>query len=39
VRQAETQGRGQKASASIAAFAGGYIALWSLFSLLAVIAQ
>jgi predicted metal-binding membrane protein len=39
VRQAETQGRGQKASASIAAFAGGYIALWSVFSLLAVAAQ
>jgi predicted metal-binding membrane protein len=39
VRQAETQGRGQKASASIAAFAGAYIALWSVFSLLAVAAQ
>jgi predicted metal-binding membrane protein len=39
VRQAETQGRGQKASASISAFAGGYIALWSVFSLLAVAAQ
>jgi len=39
VRQAETQGRGQKASASIAAFAGGYIALWSVFSLFAVAAQ
>jgi predicted metal-binding membrane protein len=39
MRQAETQGHGQSASASIAAFAGAYIALWSLFSLLAVIAQ
>ena len=39
VRQAEIEGRAQKASASIAAFAGGYIALWSVFSLLAVAAQ
>jgi predicted metal-binding membrane protein len=39
VRQAETQGHAQSASASIAAFAGGYIALWTLFSILTVIAQ
>jgi predicted metal-binding membrane protein len=36
VRQAERQRRSQSALASIAAFAGGYIPLWSLFSLLAL---
>jgi predicted metal-binding membrane protein len=39
VRQAERQRRVKSASASIAAFAGGYVALWSLFSLLAVTLQ
>ncbi len=39
VRQAEGQGRARNASASIAAFASGYLTLWILFSALAVIAQ
>jgi predicted metal-binding membrane protein len=39
VRQAEGQGRIKRASASVAAFAGGYVALWTLFSLLAVALQ
>jgi predicted metal-binding membrane protein len=39
VRQAESQGRIKRASASVAAFAGGYVALWTLFSLLAVVLQ
>ena len=38
VRQAEG-GRARKASASIAAFASGYLTLWILFSAIAVIAQ
>ena len=39
VRQAEGQGRARNASASIAAFASGYLTLWILFSTLAVIVQ
>ncbi len=39
VRQAERKGSAPHASASIAAFALGYVALWSLFSLFAVAAQ
>jgi predicted metal-binding membrane protein len=35
-RQAQSRGQSKRASASIAAFAGGYIALWILFSLVAV---
>jgi predicted metal-binding membrane protein len=38
-RQAERQGRLRHAAASIAAFAGGYLTLWGLFSVLAVAAQ
>jgi len=38
-RQAQSRGQSQRASASIAAFAGGYIALWILFSLVAVALQ
>jgi predicted metal-binding membrane protein len=38
-RQAESQGRGPTASASIASFAGGYLALWILFSLCAITLQ
>jgi predicted metal-binding membrane protein len=36
VRQAQSKGRAKRASASIAAFASGYLALWILFSVLAV---
>jgi predicted metal-binding membrane protein len=39
VRHAESRGKVKRASASIAAFAGGYVALWILFSLLAVALQ
>ncbi|HZP09447.1 DUF2182 domain-containing protein [Methyloceanibacter sp.] len=39
VRQAESAGKARHASASIAAFASGYLALWSLFSAFAVAAQ
>jgi predicted metal-binding membrane protein len=39
VRQAEKRGDNRGASASIAAFAGGYLALWILFSLVAVALQ
>ena len=39
VRQAESQGSARNASASVAAFASGYLTLWILFSALAVIAQ
>jgi predicted metal-binding membrane protein len=39
VRHAESRGKVKRASASIAAFAGGYLALWTLFSLLAVALQ
>ncbi len=39
VRQAERKGSAPHASASIAAFALGYVALWSLFSLFAMAAQ
>jgi len=38
-RQAQSRGQSQRASASIAAFAGGYLALWILFSLVAVALQ
>lgn len=38
-RQAQSRGQSKRASASIAAFAGGYIALWILFSLVAVALQ
>ena len=38
-RQAQSRGQGKRASASIAAFAGGYIALWILFSLVAAALQ
>ena len=38
-RQAEKRGDNRGASASIAAFAGGYLALWILFSLVAVALQ
>jgi predicted metal-binding membrane protein len=36
VRQAQSKGQAKHASASIAAFASGYLALWILFSFLAV---
>src|SRR5262245_56730033 len=39
VRQAEGKGQVAGASACIAAFAAGYLALWSLFSLFAVALQ
>ncbi|MGH6736846.1 MAG: DUF2182 domain-containing protein [Methyloceanibacter sp.] len=39
VRHAERQGRDLRAGASIAAFAAGYLALWILFSALAVALQ
>lgn len=39
VRHAESQGRASRAAASVAAFASAYLALWILFSLLAVAAQ
>ncbi len=39
VRHAENQGRASKATAAIAAFASGYLAVWILFSLLAVAVQ
>jgi predicted metal-binding membrane protein len=39
IRQAESGGKARHASASIAAFASGYLALWSLFSLFAVAVQ
>jgi len=39
VRRAESQGRVKRPSAFVAAFAGGYVALWILFSLLAVALQ
>jgi len=39
VRRAESQGRTIRATASIAAFASGYLALWILFSALAVALQ
>src|SRR5262245_50572880 len=39
VRQAEAQGRTTNAAACVAAFAAGYLLLWTLFSLLAVGAQ
>jgi len=38
-RQAQSRGQSQRASASIAAFAGGHLALWILFSLVAVALQ
>jgi predicted metal-binding membrane protein len=38
-RQAERQGKFSNATASISAFAAGYLVLWSLFSALAVAAQ
>lgn len=37
VRQAERQGRSLHAAAAIGAFTGGYLAVWSLFSALAVL--
>jgi predicted metal-binding membrane protein len=39
VRHAESQGRASRATASVTAFASAYLALWILFSLLAVTAQ
>jgi predicted metal-binding membrane protein len=39
VRHAKTQGHDLRARAAITAFASGYLAIWILFSLLAVIAQ
>jgi predicted metal-binding membrane protein len=39
VRQAEAQGRARGAPAAITAFACGYLGIWILFSLLAVVAQ
>jgi predicted metal-binding membrane protein len=39
VRHAEAEGRHLKAHAAITAFASGYLAIWSLFSLLAVSLQ
>lgn len=39
VRHAERQGRASRAAASVVAFASAYLALWILFSLLAVVAQ
>jgi predicted metal-binding membrane protein len=39
VRQSRSRGENQSAPASIAAFVGGYLTLWILFSLLAVAAQ
>ncbi len=38
IRQAESQGKASHASASVAAFASGYLTLWILFSVLAVAA-
>ena len=38
-RQAESRGQSKRASACIAAFAGGYLALWILFSFVAVAFQ
>lgn len=38
-RHAERQGRASKTPAAIAAFASGYVAVWILFSLLAVVIQ
>jgi predicted metal-binding membrane protein len=39
IRQAESQGKASDASASVAAFASGYLTLWILFSALAVALQ
>jgi predicted metal-binding membrane protein len=39
VRHAESQGKGSRATASVAAFASGYLTLWILFSVLAVALQ
>lgn len=39
VRHAERQGRASRASAAIAAFASGYLAVWILFSVFAVVVQ
>ncbi len=39
IRQAESQGKASHASASVAAFASGYITLWILFSAFAVALQ
>ena len=39
LRRAESQGRSSKRPAAITAFTSGYLALWALFSALAVVMQ